>query len=42
MSQFLFFLCVVCMTVFVKQFDICLGVVPTLLLNLMEVFSVGG
>ena len=38
--------CVVCLTVFVislvKQFAICLGVVAILLLNVMEVFSVGG
>ena len=26
----------------VKQFAICLGVVPILLFNVMEVFSVGG
>ena len=42
----LFVLCVACLTVFVnclvKQFAICLGVVVILLLNLMEVFSVGG
>ena len=42
----LFVLCVVCMTVFgnflVKQFAICLGVVVILLLNIIEVFSVGG
>ena len=42
----LFFLCVVCLTVFVnclvKQSAICLGVVVILLLNVMEVFSVGG
>ena len=35
-----------CLTVFVncllKQFTICLGVVVILLLNVMEVFSVGG
>ena len=39
-------LCVECLTVFVnclvKQFAICLGVVVILLLNVMEVFSVGG
>ena len=39
-------LCVACLTVlvncFVKQFVICLGVVVILLLNVMEVFSVGG
>ena len=38
--------CVACLTVFVnylvKQFAICLGVVDILLLNVMEVFSVGG
>ena len=37
--------CVVCLTVFVnclvKQFTMCLGVVAILLLNVMEVFSVG-
>ena len=42
----LYVLCVVCLTVFVncllKQFAICLGVVVILLLNVMEVFSVGG
>ena len=41
----LFVLCVACLTVFVicleKQFAICLGVVVILLLNVMEVFSVG-
>ena len=40
----LFVWCVACLTVFVnclvKQFAMCLGVV--LLLNVMEVFSVGG
>ena len=45
-------LCAACLTVFVncythtnclvKQFTICLGVVVILLLNVMEVFSVGG
>ena len=39
-------LCVACLTVFVnclvKQFAICLGVVVIWLLNVMEVFSVGG
>ena len=39
-------LCVDCLRVFVnclvKQFAICLGVVAILLLNVMEVFSVGG
>ena len=42
----LFVLCVACLTVFVnwsvKQFAICLEVVVILLLNVMEVFSVGG
>ena len=42
----LFVLCVACLTVFVnclvKQFAMCLGVVAILLLNVMEVFSVGG
>ena len=42
----LFVLCVACLIVFVnclvKQFAICLGVVVILLLNEMEVFSVGG
>ena len=41
-----FVLCVACLTVFVncwvKQFAMCLGVVAILLLNVMEVFSVGG
>ena len=44
--MYLFVLCVACLTVFVnrlvKQFAICLGVVVILLLNGMEVFSVGG
>ena len=44
--MYLFVLCVVCLTVFVsclvKQFAICLGVVAILLLNVMDVFSVGG
>ena len=39
-------MCVACFTVFVsclvKQFAICLGVVAILLLNVMDVFSVGG
>ena len=39
-------LCVACFTVFVnflvKQFEMCLGVVAILLLNVMYVFSVGG
>ena len=42
----LFVLCVACLTVFVnclvKQFAMCLGVAPILLLNVMEVFSVCG
>ena len=42
----LFVLCVACLTVFVnclvKQFAMCLGVVAILLLNVMEVFIVGG
>ena len=42
----LFVLFVVCLTVFVnclvKQFAMCLGVVAVLLLNVMDVFSVGG
>ena len=42
----LFVLCVACLTVFVnclvKPFAMCLGVVAILLLNVMEVFSVGG
>ena len=41
----LFVLCVACLTVFVnclvKQFAMCLGVVAVLLLNVMDVFSVG-
>ena len=44
--MYLFVLCVACLTVFlnclVKQFAICLGVVAILLLNVMDVFSVGG
>ena len=43
---YLFVLCVACLTVFVnylvKQFAMCLGVVAILLLNGMDVFSVGG
>ena len=43
---YLFVLCVACLTVFVnslvKQFAMCLGVVSILLLNVMDVFSVGG
>ena len=39
-------MCVACLTVFVnclvKQFAICMGVVVILLLNVMEVLSVGG
>ena len=45
-SMDLFVLCVACLTVFVKclvkQFAMCLGVVAILLLNVMDVFSVGG
>ena len=41
----LFALCIACLTMFVnclvKKFAICLGVVAILLLNVMEVFSVG-
>ena len=41
-----FLLFVACLTVFVnclvKQFAMCLGVVAVLLLNVMDVFSVGG
>ena len=43
---YLFALCVACLTVFVncwvKQFAMCLGVVAILLLNVMDVFGVGG
>ena len=46
LSMDLFVLCVACLTVFVnclvKHLAICLGVVVILLLNFMEVFSVGG
>ena len=42
----LFVLCVTCLTVFVnclvKQFAMCLGVVAILLLDVIDVFSVGG
>ena len=42
----LFVLFIVCFTVFVnclvKQFAICLGVIAILLLNVMDVLSVGG
>ena len=42
----LFVLCVACLTVFLnclaKQFAMCLGMVAILLLNVMEVFNVGG
>ena len=42
----LFVLCAACFTLFVnclvKQFAMCLGVVAVLLLNVMDVFSVGG
>ena len=41
-----FVFCVACLTVFVnclvKQFAMCLGVVAILLLNVMDVFRVGG
>ena len=44
--MYLFDLFVVCLTVFVnsfvRQFAMCLGVVAVLLLNVMDVFSVGG
>ena len=44
--MYLFVLIVTCLTVFVnylvKQFAMCLGVVAVLLLNIMDVFSVGG
>ena len=44
--MYLFVLFVACLIVFVnwlvKQFAICLGVVAVLLLNAMDVFSVGG
>ena len=43
---YLFVLCVACLTVFVnclvKQFAMCLGVVAIVLLNVMDMFSVGG
>ena len=43
---YLFVVCIACLTVFVncllKQFAMCLGVVAILLLNVMDVFSVGG
>ena len=43
---YLFVLCVAYLTVFVnclvKQFAMCLGAVAILLLNVMDVFSVGG
>ena len=42
MLMCLFVLCVACLTVSVKQFAMCLGVVAILLLNVMEVFSVCG
>ena len=39
-------LCIACLAVFVnclvKQFAMCLGVVAIVLLNIMEVYSVGG
>ena len=37
-----FFVCCVFVNWLVKQFAMCLGVVPILLLNVMDVFSVGG
>ena len=44
--MYLFVLFVACLTVcmncLVKQFAMCLGVVAVLLLNVMDVFSVGG
>ena len=44
--KYMFVLCVSSLTVFVnclmKQFAICLRVVAIVLLNVMEVFSVGG
>ena len=44
--MYMFVLFVACLTVFVnclvKQFAMCLGVVVDLLLNVMNVFSVGG
>ena len=44
--MYLFVLFVACLTVFViclvKQFAMCLAVVAVLLLNVMDVFSVGG
>ena len=44
--MYLFYLFVACLIVFViclaKQFALCLGVVAVLLLNVMDVFSVGG
>ena len=46
MLVYLFVLCVASLIVFVnclvKQFAICVGVVAILLLNVMDVFSVGG
>ena len=43
---YLFVLCGACLTVFVnclvKQFAMCLGVVDILLVNVKDVFSVGG
>ena len=44
--MYLFVLFVACLTVFmnwlVKQFAMCLGVAAVLLLNVMDVFNVGG
>ena len=46
LSMCLFTLCAACLTVFancpVKQFAMCVGVVATLLSNVMDVFSVCG
>ena len=45
-SLYLFVLCVACLTVFVncfmKQFEMCFGVVAILFQNVMAVFCVGG
>ena len=38
---YLFVLCVACCELFGEKFAICLGVVAILLLNIMDVFSVG-
>ena len=42
LSRDLFVLCVACLTVFVKQLAICLGVVVIFLLNVMGLLSVLG